>query len=160
MRRPLDEFQDHAIDHFTSDTLWPWFERLQRRKTRSTTAPRASTDPIWSITRYADIVACESDVARRSSSSQVHGGITLFSSRRATSGPCGPGPRPGVVEERANFIALDPPRHDAQRKVVAPMFSTPSLAELEPLIRSRAGAILDGLPIGETFDGWTRCRSS
>jgi cytochrome P450 len=32
------------------------------------------------------------------------------------------------------------------------MFSTPSLAELEPLIRSRAAAILDELPIGEEFD--------
>ena len=26
---PLEDFQVHAIDHFTSDTLWPWFERLR-----------------------------------------------------------------------------------------------------------------------------------
>jgi cytochrome P450 len=34
------------------------------------------------------------------------------------------------------FIAMDPPKHDEQRK----------------LIRERAGKILDALPIGETFD--------
>jgi cytochrome P450 len=47
---------------------------------------------------------------------------------------------------------MDPPRHDDQRRAVSPIFSTPALAELEPLIRSRAAAILDDLPIGETFD--------
>ena len=26
---PLDKFQVHDIGHFTSDTLWPWFERLR-----------------------------------------------------------------------------------------------------------------------------------
>jgi cytochrome P450 len=35
---------------------------------------------------------------------------------------------------------------------VAPIFSTPSLAELEPLIRERAARILDELPIGQEFD--------
>ena len=26
---PLEDFQPHAVEHFTSDTLWPWFERLR-----------------------------------------------------------------------------------------------------------------------------------
>ena len=26
---PLDQFQVHELEHFTSDTLWPWFERLR-----------------------------------------------------------------------------------------------------------------------------------
>ena len=26
---PLKDFQVHDIEHFTSDTLWPWFERLR-----------------------------------------------------------------------------------------------------------------------------------
>ena len=152
---PLDEFQEHALDHFTTDTLWPWFERLRKEDPVHYCA-NSEYGPYWSITRYADIVACESDVARFSSS-QVHGGITLFvepegderslrTQARAAADPV------AYIEERSNFIALDPPRHDAQRKVVAPMFSTPSLANLEPLIRSRAGTILDELPIGETFD--------
>jgi cytochrome P450 len=140
---PLQDFQVHAIDHFTSDTLWPWFERLRAEDPVHYTA-QSEYGPYWSITRFADIVACESDVARFSSS-QKYGGITLFEPPEGSD----PAQR---SEERANFIALDPPRHDAQRKVVSPLFSTPSLLELEPLIRERAAKILDELPIGEEFD--------
>src|SRR5580693_5763866 len=140
---PLKDFQVHAIDHFTSDTLWPWFERLRAEDPVHYTA-ESEYGPYWSITRYMDIVACESDSARLSSS-QKYGGITLFEPPEGSD----PAQR---SEERANFIALDAPRHDAQRKVVSPLFSTPSLAELEPLIRERAGKILDELPIGEEFD--------
>ena len=50
------------------------------------------------------------------------------------------------------FIAMDPPKHDAQRKVVSPIVSPANLANMEGLIRSRAAKILDELPIGETFD--------
>ncbi len=140
---PLEDFQPHAIDHFTSDTLWPWFERLRAEDPVHYTA-ESEYGPYWSITRYEDIVACEGDSARLSSSS-LHGGITLFEP------PDGADPEQRA-EDRSSFISLDPPRHDAQRHAVAPMFSTPSLAELEPLIRSRAGQILDELPIGQEFD--------
>ncbi len=139
---PLEEFDEGAISHFTSDTLWPWFERL-RKEDPVHYCTKGEFGPFWSITKYADIVACESNI-EVFSSAQRNGGITLFEP---------PENQPGQrSDERANFIALDPPRHDAQRKVVAPLFSTPSLAELEPLIRERAGKILDELPIGETFD--------
>jgi len=140
---PLEDFQPHAVEHFTSDTLWPWFERLRAEDPVHYTA-RSEYGPYWSITRFDDIVACEGDVARLSSSSE-HGGITLFEP------PEGSNPEQRS-EERASFISLDPPRHDAQRLAAAPMFSTSSLAELEPLIRSRAAEILDELPTGETFD--------
>jgi cytochrome P450 len=53
------------------------------------------------------------------------------------------------------FIMQDPPKHDEQRMVVAPKFSPRYLADLEDLIRQRAGNILDGLPIGEEFN-WVR----
>ena len=53
------------------------------------------------------------------------------------------------------FIMQDQPVHDEQRKVVAPMFTTQRLATMGDLIRQRAGAILDGLPRGETFN-WVR----
>ena len=140
---PLEEFQVHAIDHFTSDTLWPWFERLRAEDPVHYTAD-SEYGPYWSLTRYADIVAAEGDSARLSSSS-IHGGITLFEPP--------PGADPGASsEDRASFISLDAPRHDAQRKAVSPIFSTPSLATLEPLIRERAAKILDELPVGETFD--------
>jgi cytochrome P450 len=50
------------------------------------------------------------------------------------------------------FIAMDPPKHDVQRKTVSPIVSPHNLAELEPLIRSRIQNTLDNLPIGTPFD--------
>jgi cytochrome P450 len=50
------------------------------------------------------------------------------------------------------FIAMDPPKHDAQRKVISPIVSPHNLLNMEPIIRERAGKILDELPIGESFD--------
>jgi cytochrome P450 len=50
------------------------------------------------------------------------------------------------------FTAMDPPGHDVQRKAVQPIVAPPNLRNLEPLIRSRAAAILDGLPVGVEFD--------
>jgi cytochrome P450 len=47
---------------------------------------------------------------------------------------------------------MDPPRHDVQRKAVSPSVAPANLARLAPLIRERAGAILDSLPIGQPFD--------
>jgi cytochrome P450 len=140
---PLDKFQLHDIGHFTSDTLWPWFERLRAEDPVHYTA-ESEYGPYWSLTRYADIVAADGDHARLSSSS-VHGGITLFLPPEDLDAEA-------FSEERTSFISMDPPRHDDQRRAVSPIFSTPALVELEPLIRSRAAQILDELPIGETFD--------
>ena len=140
---PLDKFRVHDVGHFTSDTLWPWFERLRAEDPVHYTA-QSEYGPYWSLTRYADIVAADGDHQRLSSSS-VHGGITLFPPPDDTDPDA-------FSEERTSFISMDPPRHDDQRRAVSPIFSTPALVELEPLIRSRAAKILDELPIGETFD--------
>ncbi len=140
---PLNEFQVHDVEHFTSDTLWPWFERLRAEDPVHYTA-ESEYGPYWSLTKYNDIVAADGDHARLSSSS-VHGGITLFVQPDDTDPAA-------FSEERTSFISMDPPRHDDQRRAVSPIFSTPALVELEPLIRSRAATILDELPVGETFD--------
>jgi cytochrome P450 len=50
------------------------------------------------------------------------------------------------------FIAMDPPKHDEQRKIVSPAVAPPNLEAMAPVIRERAGGILDSLPIGEEFD--------
>lgn len=54
--------------------------------------------------------------------------------------------------EFPNFIAMDPPRHTEQRKVVAPAFNPSAMAGLDAQVRARTAALLDGLPRGETFD--------
>ena len=56
------------------------------------------------------------------------------------------------VDPLPMFIAMDPPRHDIQRKAVTPVVSPANLEILGPVIRERAGKILDLLPIGEPFD--------
>ncbi|HEX7759935.1 MAG TPA: cytochrome P450 [Caulobacteraceae bacterium] len=133
---PLDQFHVADIELFRTDTHWPWFERLRREDPVHYTA-ESEYGPYWSVTKYEDIVAVDGNHAVFSSDSEI-GGITIFD---------GMEPR-----ERTSFISLDPPDHDAQRKVVTPMFTTASIAAMEPLIRERAAKILDELPVGETFD--------
>src|SRR3546814_17340758 len=53
------------------------------------------------------------------------------------------------------FIAMDQPKHDQQRKAVSPVVAPSNLLLLEPIIRERAGSILDALPVGEEID-WVK----
>jgi cytochrome P450 len=53
---------------------------------------------------------------------------------------------------RESFIAMDQPRHGAQRKTVAPMFTPTHLDQLAINIRKRSAECLDNLPKNETFD--------
>ncbi|MEJ1967471.1 MAG: cytochrome P450 [Rhizomicrobium sp.] len=133
---PLDEFQPGDPEIFRADTLWPWFERLRKEDPIHYTA-QSAFGPYWSVTKHRDIIAVDSNHRVFSSDSEI-GGITIYESRQ---------PR-----EQTSFISLDPPAHDQQRRVIAPMFAPDSLKILEPLIRTRAAAILDELPRGETFD--------
>ena len=133
---PLEDFDVSDVELFTSDTHWPWFERLRAEDPVHYCA-NSRYGPYWSVTRFDDIVAVDSNHEAFSSDS-VNGGIVISDAAE---------PREG-----SSFIALDPPDHDAQRRVVTPMFSSTSMTALAPLIRERAARILDELPVGETFD--------
>ncbi len=133
---PLEEFQVADVSLFTSDTHWPWFERL-RNEDPVHWCESSEFGPYWSVTRFNDIIAVDGNHQVFSSSSEL-GGIAIVDS-----------PEPS---RNTSFIGLDPPHHDAERKVVTPMFSTASMMGMAPLIRERAASILDELPIGETFD--------
>jgi len=133
---PLDAFDVADPALFRSDTLWPWFERLRAEDPVHYCA-HSPYGPYWSVTRHTDIIAVDSNHGVFSSSSEL-GGIAIENGYEPS--------------DRASFISLDPPMHDAQRRAVMPMFSTESMAALEPLIRERAGRIMDELPVGETFD--------
>ena len=54
-----------------------------------------------------------------------------------------------------SFIAMDPPKHDEQRRIAQPVVAPANLKNLEIIIRERVCKILDGLPIGEKFD-WVK----
>ncbi|MCA6225768.1 MAG: cytochrome P450 [Phenylobacterium sp.] len=130
----LTTFSPAQPDLFQNDVMWPYFERLRKESPVHFT-PESDHGPYWSVTKYNDIMAVDTNHQVFSS----EGGITIFEQIG------GEGPLP-------MFIAMDPPKHDIQRKTVTPAVSPTNLALLEPLIRERAGAILDSLPIGETFD--------
>jgi cytochrome P450 len=93
--------------------------------------------PYWSVTRYADIMKVELDHATYSSASEL-GGIQIADQPKG--------------QELPNFIRMDPPRHTAQRRTVAPIVAPSNLANMEATIRERTTMVLDGLPRGETFD--------
>ena len=131
---PLDQIDVSLQDRFVTNTFWPFFERLRREDPVHYTA-ESEFGPYWSVTTFNDIMTIETN-------------HQVFSSDRAISIY---DPVEGDME-MAMFIAMDPPKHDEQRKTIAPIVSSESLANFAPLIRERAGKILDELPIGEPFD--------
>ncbi|MDO9245352.1 MAG: cytochrome P450 [Phenylobacterium sp.] len=121
---------------WAADSHWPYFARL--RKEAPVHYCKASLfGPYWSITKYNDIMAVDTNHQVFSSEAAL-GGIAIIDQ--------------GAELRLPMFIAMDPPKHDAQRKVVSPIVSPMNLATMEPLIRGRVQQILDGLPRGETFD--------
>jgi cytochrome P450 len=132
----LDEIDVSDPALYQQHVWQPYFRRL-RREAPVHHCQTSPLGPYWSVTRHKDIIALEVD-HRRFSSSSALGGITLRD-------------RPADLE-LPMFIAMDPPKHDVQRKVVQPIVSPENLANFESLIRSRVRDTLDGLPRGETFN--------
>jgi cytochrome P450 len=89
-----------------------------------------STGRYWSITKFEDIMYVDKNHELFSSAS----GITLGPRIDLEPGPVG--------VDFSNFIAMDPPKHDLQRATVSSVVAPPK----------RAGIILDGLPVAETFN--------
>jgi cytochrome P450 len=115
------------------DAWRPYFARLREEDPVHYQA-ESPFGPFWSITRFEDIVAVDSNHADFSSEpSIIIGDIT-----------------DDLPVE--NFIAMDPPKHDLQRRAVQPVVAPQNLAQMETLIRTRVVEILDSLPTGKTFD--------
>jgi cytochrome P450 len=134
---PLDKINVAQPLLFQSNTMWPYFERLRREDPVHYCA-ESEFGAYWSITRYNDIMAVDTN-HQVFSSDYMLGGITI-------------GGGQANVDPLPMFIAMDPPKHDIQRKIVTPVVSPANLQYLAPIIRERAGKILDSLPIGQPFD--------
>ena len=94
----------------------------------------SAVGPYWSVMKYKDIM-------------QVDTSPDIYSSE----------PTVGIVDalqefDAPSFIAMDPPRHNEQRKVVQPVVAPDNLKSLSGIIRRRAAGILDQLPLNEEFD--------
>ena len=133
---PLNEMHPGDPELFRTNTHWPYFERLRREDPVHYCAD-SEFGAYWSVTKYNDIMVVDTN----------HG---VFSSEAALGGITIRDARPDL--RRPSFIAMDPPRHDVQRKTVSPIVSPANLHMMEPIIRERAAKILDALPRGETFD--------
>ena len=131
----LEDIDVSLPGRFRDDNWHEWFSRL--RKEDPVHYCRDSVNgAYWSVTKHADIKAVDTNHEIFSSEA---GGIAIVDPRAEDAG----------VE---NFIAMDPPRHDEQRKTVTPSVAPANLATMEPLIRERVIDILDNLPVGETFN--------
>jgi cytochrome P450 len=131
---PLSRIDVSDPSIYEQDIWQPLFARL-RREAPVHYHPESRYGPYWSVTRYDDIMTVELDHATYSS--QL-GGIQVED-------------QPADMK-RGSFIRMDPPRHTAQRKTVAPVAAPNNLASYGITIRERTRAVLDALPRNETFD--------
>ena len=140
----LEDLDPSIVNLWPKEEFWPVFERLRdeaplhwckeawESEFRPDDAP-----PIggyWSVTRYEDIMAIDTDHKRFSSEPAI-----------VLNNPQEDFPLP-------MFIAMDQPKHDVQRKTVAPVVAPMSLAQMSELIRERTNYVLDSVPLNEEFD--------
>ena len=130
---PLDKIDMSDPSLFQTDTLWGYFERLRKEDPVHYT-PESMFGPYWSITKFNDIM-------------QVDKNHTAFSSDDGITLPDRP-----LDFQTPNFISMDPPKHDVQRKAVTSVVAPFNLAKMEPVIRERVCTILDNLPVDEAFN--------
>jgi cytochrome P450 len=130
---PLDKIDVWNPDRFRDNTFWPYFARLRKEDPVHYTA-ESPHGAFWSVTKFEDIMYVDTHHDIFSS----EGGITIDDE--------------DVEFELPMFIAMDPPKHDLQRKTVSGIVAPPNLVKLEGTIRERAGKILDSLPREETFN--------
>jgi cytochrome P450 len=139
MNLPIEAVDPAQPDLFAANAFWPIFERLRAEDpVHHVVSP--DYGPYWSITRWDDIMAVDSNHGVFSSAD----GITLQSNESKA--------EQKARGTRPSFISMDPPKHDVQRKTVSPVVAPANLQVMGPVIRERAGKILDGLPIGVEFD--------
>lgn len=131
---PLERIDVSDPELFEADQIWGFFERLRKDDPVHWCAD-SPDGPFWSVTKYDDVAYVEKNPE-------------IFSSEPTI---VIPDPDPEFPLE-PGFIGMDDPRHQEHRKVVQPVSAPRNLKILEPILRERAVEILDGLPVGETFD--------
>jgi cytochrome P450 len=134
---PLEQLNPADPQLFVDDTVGYVFERLRREDpVHLSHSPIPGFDTYWSVTRYQDIMQVETNHGIYSSEN----GITLMDFP------------PGDEQKLPMFIAMDPPKHDDQRKAVNPIVAPANLNNWRDLIRERTVKVLDSLPRNETFN--------
>ena len=146
---PLEKLNPGHAERFQDDTIWPVFERLRREDPVHFT-PQSEFGPYWSVTRWEDILAVDTDHEAFSSAQGI--ALANLASRAAQEEAMRAMGREPDRRGGAGFITMDEPEHSVQRKAVSPTLAPSNIAAMSPVVRERAGAILDSLPIGQPFD--------
>ena len=133
MDRPIDAVDVSDPSLYETDSWRPIFARLRSEAPVHYCAD-SPFGPYWSITRFEDIMAVDSNYQSFSSI----GGVSIGDRKPDFEAP--------------NFISMDPPKHDAQRMSVTPAVAPMQLQKMEPLIRERVCQLLDDLPERTPFN--------
>ena len=136
---PIEQIDVSRPSLFQKDTIGLFFDRL-RKEEPVHYCRESKVGPYWSVTRFDDIMAVDTNHKVFSSEAKL-GGIAIQDMHSAE----------GALELEM-FIAMDPPKHDQKRKAVTSAVAPSNLQLLEPTIRERACHILDDLPVGEDID--------
>ena len=124
---------------FVDGSIHPLMERL-REEAPIHYCKDSPYGPYWSITKHRDIIEIEA-VPAVYSSETANGGVAILDAEPET--------QAGGFE---SFISMDPPRHSAKRRTVAPAFTPSEMQRLKDDIQARTIETLDNLPRGETFN--------
>ena len=141
---PLEALNPARVYRFANDKIWPVFERLRREDPVHFT-PESEYGPYWSITKWNDIMAVDTDHEAFSSAEGI--GLANLEAVKEQEKIMGQRRR-----GNAGLISMDEPDHSPARKAVSPTLAPSNLQALSPQVRERAGLILDSLPIGKEFD--------
>ncbi len=133
MDRDIDAVDVSDPSLYETDNWRPIFARLRSEAPVHYCAD-SPFGPYWSITRFEDIMAVDSN---HQSFSSI-GGVSIGDRKPDFEAP--------------NFISMDPPKHDAQRMSVTPAVAPMQLQKMEPLIRERVCQLLDDLPERTPFN--------
>ncbi|NCF44517.1 MAG: cytochrome P450 [Proteobacteria bacterium] len=136
---PLEEINPVWNRLFSENKMLEVFERLRHEDPVHFNETEVA-GRYWSLTRYEEIKAVDTDHKNFSSANGITLGFPIDQ------------PLPEGALDVSMFIAMDQPKHDVQRRTVSPVVSTRNLAGMEALIRERTCEVLDALPEGETFD--------
>src|ERR1700679_3981774 len=110
----LDDINVADPELWRTDTVWPYFERLRKEDpVHLHPAEHHEDGAFWSITKYKDIMDVDTHHGAFSSEPL----ITIFDPKEDFTLPM--------------FIAMDPPKHDVQRKTFSPIVSPHNLHLME-----------------------------
>lgn len=142
-KMPLEDINLLDLSLWRSGTFWPYFERLRQEDPVHWHPPGQHRDgPFWSVTRYEDIVAVDTNHSAFSS----EGSIVLDDPIQAMPLPM--------------FIAMDPPKHDEQRRTVQPIVAPEISRAWKISFEEESARLWTNFPSASHSIGSTVCRWS